>query len=76
MIEGLNNFMKYSINLQSHKTSISLEPEFMEQLKKIADFYGKSVAKLIEEIDLSRKNNNLSSAIRIYILDFLIKNNY
>ncbi len=68
--------MKYSINLQSHKTSISLEPEFMEQLKKIADFYGKSVAKLIEEIDLSRKNNNLSSAIRIYILDFLIKNNY
>lgn len=66
--------MKYSISLQNHKTSISLEPEFMTQLKKIADFYGKSVQSLIEDIDLSRKNDNLSSAIRLYVLDFLIKN--
>ena len=57
-----------------HSTSISLEPEFMEELA-IARQKGLSVNQLVTEIDSKREHENLSSAIRIYILNHLKKTN-
>lgn len=53
-----------------HSTSISLENEFLSELKNIAANQNKSLNQLITEIDSSRKDNNLSSAIRLYVLNF------
>lgn len=66
---------KYSIELQNHKTSISLETEFISELKNIAKMENKTISELITQIDIKRldKNDiyNLSSAIRIFILDYI-----
>lgn len=51
-----------------HQTSISLEEEFLDELKNIADKKGLSLNQLITEIDSMREHENLSSAIRVYIL--------
>ena len=61
---------KHSLLIMGHATSISLEDEFWETLKEIAFEESKSIQQLIEHIDLDR-TNNLSSAIRIYILNHL-----
>ena len=58
-----------------HSTSISLEPEFMEELEAIARQKGLSVNQLVTEIDSKREHENLSSAIRIYILNHLKNTN-
>ena len=54
-----------------HQTSISLEKEFLDELKIIAQNKGQSINQLVTEIDNIREYNNLSSAIRIYILQYL-----
>ncbi|MBR1380500.1 MAG: ribbon-helix-helix domain-containing protein [Alphaproteobacteria bacterium] len=59
---------KLSVSLTGHQTSISLEPEFITELRKIADKDNKSVAAIINEIDRTRNRTNLSSAIRVWIL--------
>lgn len=58
-----------------HYTSISLEEEFMEELQHIAGKENISINELITQIDSARSNNNLSSAVRIFILNYLKKNN-
>lgn len=66
---------KISVSLSGHQTSISLEQEFLEMLHKIANVKNISVAGLISEIDDNRKiGQNLSSAIRVWILDYILKN--
>ena len=57
-----------------HSTSISLVEEFFTELKLIAAARKMTINGLVTEIDASRINPNLSSAIRIYILNYL-KNN-
>ncbi len=55
-----------------HYTSITLEEEFYDTLFSIAKTQGKSINALVTEIDMLRnEKNNLSSAIRIYILEHL-----
>ena len=54
-----------------HPTSISLEKEFIDELKEIAQQKSKSINQIVTEIDASRQNKNLSSAIRVYILQCL-----
>ena len=56
-----------------HSTSISLEDEFLAELEKIAREKGISINQLVTEIDSKREHENLSSAIRIYILRHLKK---
>lgn len=51
-----------------HATSLSLEEEFVDALKQIAKAQKKSVNDLITQIDATRKNKNLSSAVRVYVL--------
>jgi predicted DNA-binding ribbon-helix-helix protein len=67
---------KHSILIAGHRTSLSLETAFWDQLKAIADRRRTSINKLIEEIDRSRSRDakpaNLSSAIRVFVLDQLL----
>ena len=68
---------KRSVRIAGHRTSLSLETAFWDQLKTIAAARGLSLNKLVEEIDSARtaqaKRANLSSAIRIYVLRSLMK---
>lgn len=62
---------KHSINIHGHQTSITLEDEFWQALKAEAKHCEKSLNKLVAQIDDTRGEHNLSSAIRLYILDIL-----
>lgn len=61
---------KHSVIISGHATSLSLEPEFWDMLKKLATEQKKSVADLIQELD-QKRTTNLSSTIRVYILNKL-----
>ena len=64
---------KRSIRIAGHRTSLSLEPQFWEQLKRLAAARSMSLAALIAAIDHSRGRSNLSSAIRVYVLNTLAR---
>lgn len=64
---------KYSVSIKGHRTSISLEAPFWDELTRIAQQRNISVASLITEIDKQR-NGGLSSAIRVFILAELKQN--
>ncbi len=61
--------IKRSIVLNGHKTSVSLENEFWEGLRQIADAQKSKVSALVQRIDRERTNRNLSSAIRIFVFN-------
>lgn len=61
---------KRSVLIAGHKTSVSLEAAFWDELRTIATARDTSVNALIAEIDQSR-GGNLSSAIRLYVLEWL-----
>ncbi len=61
---------KRSVLITGHRTSVSLEPEFWDALKAIAARRGSSLNRLIAEIDAER-SDNLSSAIRVFVLKSL-----
>ncbi len=63
------SIVKRSILLAGHKTSVSLENEFWEGLHQLARLRETTVTALLAQIDLGRTNANLSSAIRIFVLD-------
>jgi predicted DNA-binding ribbon-helix-helix protein len=65
---------KRSVTLRGHPTSIKLEDEFWVILKQIAERRGQSIASLIDGIDEKRlevETGGLSSAIRVFILNYL-----
>lgn len=59
---------KRSVVIAGHRTSISLEQPFWDALAEIATRRGVSANALIAEIDRGR-SGNLSSAIRIFVLE-------
>jgi predicted DNA-binding ribbon-helix-helix protein len=61
---------KRSVVIEDHKTSISLEDEFWEGLKIIAKLRVTSLSALVSTINSQRQHANLSSAIRIFVLNF------
>lgn len=61
--------LKRSLTIAGHRTSLSLEPEFWAALNDIAARQGKSLAALVRDIDAKRGRRNLSSAVRVYILE-------
>ena len=61
---------KRSIVAAGHKTSVSLEDAFWEGLKEIARGRNIALSELVEAIDSRRRHGNLSSAIRLFVLDF------
>ena len=70
MTEGI---IKRSVAIAGHRTSVSLEEAFWDELKRMANERGTSLNGLIAEIDASRARTNLSSAIRLEILADLKK---
>ena len=65
-----SSVVKRSIVVAGHKTSVSLEDEFWRGLKEIAGARNMTLSDLISSIDVERKHANLSSAVRLFILDF------
>jgi predicted DNA-binding ribbon-helix-helix protein len=61
--------VKRSVSLAGHKTSISLEDAFWNYLRDIADSRGVSVSVLVSEIQAQDRQTNLSSAIRLFVLE-------
>jgi len=59
---------KRSITLKGHRTSVTLEAEFWDALEAIANTRKTSLQKIAEEIDATRGESNLASALRVYIL--------
>ena len=60
---------KRSIVVAGHKTSVSLEDAFWNGLKEIVRERHMTLSELIAEIDAQRQLGNLSSAIRLFVLD-------
>jgi predicted DNA-binding ribbon-helix-helix protein len=65
--------VKRSLAIAGHRTSISLEEEFWQGLRQLAQHRNQSIAALVAEIDASRGAANLSSAIRVFVLKALIR---
>ncbi len=61
--------VKRSIVIAGHKTSVSLEDAFWDALKEIAARRKATLSDLVASIDSSRTQGNLSSAIRLFVLD-------
>jgi len=62
--------VKRSIVIAGHKTSVSLEDAFWKALKEIAGGRHMTLSDLVAVIDSKRQHGNLSSAIRLFVLDF------
>ena len=65
-----SSVVKRSIVLAGHKTSVSLEDAFWKGLKEIAARRLMTLAELIGTIDSQRQHGNLSSALRLFVLEF------
>jgi predicted DNA-binding ribbon-helix-helix protein len=61
--------VKRSIVIAGHKTSVSLEDAFWKGLKDIATDRNVTLSDLVASIDTGRHQGNLSSAIRLFVLD-------
>jgi predicted DNA-binding ribbon-helix-helix protein len=61
--------IKRSVIVAGHKTSVSLENEFWQGLKDIARARRASLSNLVDDLDSRRSQGNLSSAIRLFVLD-------
>ncbi|MEA2928672.1 MAG: hypothetical protein QOG38_1100 [Hyphomicrobiales bacterium] len=61
--------VKRSIVIAGHKTSVSLEDAFWSGLKDIAGSRNMTLSDLVGAIDADRRQGNLSSAIRLFVLD-------
>jgi predicted DNA-binding ribbon-helix-helix protein len=62
--------LKRSIVVAGHKTSVSLEDAFWNGLKEIGGERYMTLSDLVVAIDAQRQHGNLSSAIRLFVLDF------
>jgi predicted DNA-binding ribbon-helix-helix protein len=65
-----SSVVKRSIVVAGHKTSVSLEDAFWNALKEIAGRRDITISDLVAAIDSQRQHSNLSSAIRLFVLDF------
>ena len=62
--------VKRSVLLADHKTSVSLEDDFWNALKEIADDRHLTLSELVSGIDKQRQHGNLSSALRLFVLKY------
>ncbi|MET0746172.1 MAG: ribbon-helix-helix domain-containing protein [Microvirga sp.] len=61
--------VKRSVSIAGHRTSISLEAPFWDALRAIAATRGMPIQALVGRIDAERDGQNLSSAIRVFVLE-------
>ena len=62
--------VKRSIVLAGHKTSVSLEDEFWNALKKIASDRHVTLSEVVGDIAAQRQHGNFSSALRLFVLEY------
>jgi predicted DNA-binding ribbon-helix-helix protein len=63
---------KRSVTIRGHRTSFSLEKAFLDELQAISVRRGMTLAALVAEIDETRpRQANLSSALRLYVLEWV-----
>ncbi|MFZ0459141.1 MAG: ribbon-helix-helix domain-containing protein [Rhodoplanes sp.] len=62
--------VKRSIIIAGHETSVSLEDAFWKRLKEIAEEREMTLSDLVAAIDSQRQQSNLSSALRLFVLNF------
>jgi predicted DNA-binding ribbon-helix-helix protein len=60
---------KHSIVIAGHRTSVSLEEAFWRALKDIAHHQAITVSDLVGAIDVGRDQSNLSSTLRLFVLE-------
>ena len=60
---------KRSIVIGDHKTSISLEDSFWTGLRQIARERATTVSEVVRTLNSSRASGNLSSTVRVFVLD-------
>jgi len=60
---------KRSLSIRGHRTSVSLEGAFWTRLKALASRRGQSLSAFVAEVDVARGEANLSSAIRVAVLE-------
>lgn len=60
---------KHSLTLSGHRTSVSLEPEFWAAFRTLARLRGQPLNVLAAQIDATRGDKGLASAIRLVVLD-------
>lgn len=66
---GPSGVIKRSVLIAGHPTSVSLESAFWDGLKAIAAERAVPLTALVSEIDGGRTAENLSSAIRVFVLN-------
>jgi predicted DNA-binding ribbon-helix-helix protein len=64
--------IKRSVVIAGQKTSVSLEDAFWVALKEIAASRQMNLSELVTSIDLERQQGNLSSCLRLFVLDFYV----
>ena len=70
---GKSQIFKRTVNIDGHSTSVHLEDAFWAALKEIAAAQSTPVNHLVETIDRERRKRhhaNLSSAVRLFVLDY------
>lgn len=68
----MSEVRKRSVTIRGHRTSFSLEQPFFDELTSIARQRGMKLAALVAEIDEARpRDSNLSSALRIHVLEWV-----
>ena len=60
--------VKRSVTIEGHKTSVTLEDEFWDALRVIAQRDKTTMISLVHQINQTRNQSNLSSAIRVFVL--------
>lgn len=63
-----NAIAKHSLTIAGHRTSVSLEQAFWDRLRALAEARGLSLSALVARIDAGRAGGNLSSALRVFVL--------
>ena len=61
---------RHSVSIAGRNTSVSLENAFWQSLKEIASEHDMTPSELVADINSERRHANLSSAIRLFVLDF------
>jgi predicted DNA-binding ribbon-helix-helix protein len=64
-----SSIVKRSVKIDGRTTSVSLEDAFWSALKEIASGRGMTLAELVTSINAKREHPNLSSGIRLFVLD-------
>jgi predicted DNA-binding ribbon-helix-helix protein len=67
--------VKRSFTIGGHRTSISLESAFWGALRDISKKEQRSLSQMVHEIDQGREAAGLSSAVRVWILNYYRKRN-